>query len=304
MRAYVIIATKGRRLETTTLAGFLASQSLKPAVSVFVGAGPDDIDEPALIGALGADQVKFLYADRPGLTIQRNLGLSALPAEIAKSGDGFVAFFDDDFRPASTWLEAARDLFVAEPGIAGLTGCVIADGVKGQAITEDEALAFIGGALPAQKHWASGDDVRDLSSAYGCNMAFRTDVALACTFDERLPLYGWQEDRDFTGQALKHGRVVYTPACRGVHLGVKGARTNGKRLGYSQVANLVYLHRKGTVASAIMTKFVSRSLAANLYGTAFRSRHPGDYAGRLRGNAQALFDLARHKCDPENILRM
>ena len=83
-------------------------------------------------------------------------------------------------------------------------------------------------------------------------MSVRLDLARRhrLTFDEQLPLYGWLEDVDFSRRVAGYGRVVKVSAARGVHLGVKAARQRGVQLGYSQVANPVYLMRKGTYAGA------------------------------------------------------
>jgi GT2 family glycosyltransferase len=63
-------------------------------------------------------------------------------------------------------------------------------------------------------------------------------------FDERLPLYGWQEDVDLSRRLAAFGTVVKVPAARGVHLSVKLGRNSGVRLGYSQIANPLYLSFK------------------------------------------------------------
>ena len=63
--------------------------------------------------------------------------------------------------------------------------------------------------------------MREIRGAYGCNMAFRTAEIGSVRFDERLPLYGWQEDLDFCGALRSSGRIVKTDIVWGVHLGTK-----------------------------------------------------------------------------------
>jgi hypothetical protein len=90
--------------------------------------------------------------------------------------------------------------------------------------------------------------------------------------------------------ALRLGRVIYFPDCRGVHLGVKSGRTGGGKLGYSQIANPVYLMKKGTMGYKIGLKFIGRVLAANIVRSV--RDHPFvDSRGRLRGNMRALLDV-------------
>ncbi|MGL1475040.1 hypothetical protein ACSTIT_23615, partial [Vibrio parahaemolyticus] len=69
--------------------------------------------------------------------------------------------------------------------------------------------------------------LRDIEGLYGCNMVYRAASIAGLAFDERLKLYGWQEDIDFAVQAGRRGRTVATDAFVGVHLGSKGARASG-----------------------------------------------------------------------------
>jgi GT2 family glycosyltransferase len=132
-------------------------------------------------------------------------------------------------------------------------------------------------------------------------MAFRDRVVAACRFDENLPLYGWQEDVDFSFQARGHGTMLFWPSCVGVHLGVRSGRVSGVRFGYSQIANPLYLMRKGTMDLRKGTWFVVRALASNSLRSAARNAR-ADYPGRLRGNSLAIADLLRRRCHPIRVL--
>ncbi|MFX5968694.1 hypothetical protein ABTE68_20020, partial [Acinetobacter baumannii] len=48
--------------------------------------------------------------------------------------------------------------------------------------------------------------LRDIEGLYGCNMVYRAASIAGLAFDERLKLYGWQEDIDFAVQAGRRGR--------------------------------------------------------------------------------------------------
>jgi GT2 family glycosyltransferase len=145
--------------------------------------------------------------------------------------------------------------------------------------------------------------VVDHLGAYGCNMSIRMSAIGELRFDERLPLYGWQEDVDFTSQLRARGRVVRVNALRGVHLGVKAGRINGMRFGYSQVANPLYLIRKGTLPTGFAMRLMIRNLAANLARSLWPESHI-DRRGRLRGNLLAISHLMIGRLEPEYILRM
>ena len=78
-------------------------------------------------------------------------------------------------------------------------------------------------------------------------MAIRLEHARSVRFDENLPLYGWLEDVDFSHQLSRTGKIVDVSAVAGVHLGIKMGRTPGKKFGYSQIVNPIYLIQKGSM---------------------------------------------------------
>lgn len=303
MQPFVIIATKGRAAEVHELLSWLQRQTVAPVHTIVVGSEPKDIAGLDAHPLTLAGGTSILQAPRAGLTLQRNCGI-AHARERGLLGDtpSFCVFFDDDFRPADNWIEQAQRCFVAQPDVMGITGHVLADGVHGLPISSDEARQFISGQRPPNQHWASGDTIREMDCLYGCNMAFRGSAMKACEFDEVLPLYGWQEDQDYSSQIAQHGRLIYLPDCKGVHLGSSSGRTSGLRLGYSQIINPIYLIRKGTMSKKKAYKFIARHLVANSVKS-FIINHRIDYRGRLRGNLRALKDLGLGVCDPRQITK-
>jgi glycosyltransferase involved in cell wall biosynthesis len=304
MHSYLVIATRGRAAAVTELVDWLQRQTRQPGVTVVAGVEPADLEGLEHHLSLELGRLRLLTTRRAGLCTQRNAALDwiANMERECPSRDGyFVAFMDDDFRPADDWLARCHDAFVQQPRLAALTGRVLADGVHGQPLTSPLAREFIDGRLAPRPHWAGGSRSMELASMYGCNMAFRDLVVRNCRFDENLPLYGWQEDQDFTTQARKFGRTLYIPECRGVHLGIASGRVSGVRFGYSQIANPYYLMRKGTMRAGKGLRFVVRHLLAN--STRSLRVHPRvDYNGRLRGNLMAIGDLLRGRCDPQRVL--
>ena len=171
---------------------------------------------------------------------------------------------------------------------------------------EEQRLACSGQALIAADPHPDGDAGLDRADhGYGCNMAIRLDPVRqhALRFDERLPLYAWSEDIDFTHRLARFGWIAKLHGARGVHLGTKQGRTPGRRLGYSQVANPVYLFRKGSYTWGRAARSVGRNLVAN----AARAFHPEAYIdrrGRLQGNMLAFLDMLRGRMTPERILEL
>jgi GT2 family glycosyltransferase len=282
-RVCVGIATRGRPQQLTAMLDNLARQTMQPERVIVCCSGPDDV------GALhGTANLQIVY-EKVGLPRQRNGILRALP-----EGTDIIVFFDDDFYPDARWIETVAQAFQSDSSINCVTGHVIADGIIGPGYSKDEALACIAGHDPSTSDW-----VLENESPYGCNMAFRCSAISGLSFDEKLVLYGWLEDRDFGASVAKRGgRHIRLGRAFGVHLGVKGGRVSGRKFGYSQVMNPVYMHRKKTMTTSQVITQISRNLAANCV----KSLRPEPYVdrrGRLIGNLIAALDLLRFRLTPE-----
>ena len=300
MKAFVIVATKGRAKETYTLLDFLAKQTYPIEKIIIVGSESNDI---AGLEAHPIYDTKQLYISTSvaGSCIQRNSGLDLISDYVKniEQQNWFAVFFDDDFRPAPDWLAQCANTFEKYPDAIGLGGRVVADGVTTGTITELEAEAYLK-TCQVELEEKIGYSFNGL---YGCNMAYRGNVAAKIRFDENLPLYGWQEDLDFGVRAIQQtgGKLIYTNQCLGVHMGVTGGRTSGVRFGYSQIANPIYLAQKGTMNKKYARKTLLRNVASNIFHTVTFD-NAKDYKGRLWGNLKATFHLLIGKCHPTNIL--
>lgn len=266
----------------------LERQCRRPDRLVVCGAAPADL--------AGLDPAHAELITAPlGTSRQRN-------AVLAMIGDcDVVVFFDDDFLPAPGFLAAMEAAFLADPALVAATGHVVADGIKGPGLSPAEGRAL----LRADPGVPPGAQPVPAYNAYGCNMALRLAPMRAhgLAFDPDLPLYGWYEDIDLCRRLAPHGRILALPGARGVHLGVKSGRTSGLRLGYSQIANPVYLARKGSYEWRRALWSMARNLGANLLHAPVPERYI-DRRGRLRGNLLALADLLRGRCDPRRILAL
>ncbi|SDF96125.1 glycosyltransferase family 2 protein [Paraburkholderia phenazinium] len=287
-RICVGIATRGRPAEVATIVACLRAQALQPASIVVACTGPDDIGT-----VQEANDLRIVFV-KPGLTRQRNAILDSMPADT-----DYVVFFDDDFVPHPDWLREAADAFLADPALACITGHVVADGILGPGLSVDDARRALATVQPDRHGWVS-----DGYSPYGCNMAFRASAVATLRFDERLVLYGWLEDRDFGARvAQTRGRLVKLGRALGVHLGVKRGRMPGRRLGYSQVMNPLYMMHKGTMSRGEACLQIVRNVAANVS----KSIAPETYIdrrGRLAGNLIAFGDVLRGRRTPERAERL
>ena len=291
-RIAVGIATRGRPQVLRETLIQLQLQSRAPDKTIVCHTVAADIE-----GADSDDAILFVTAPS-GLPRQRNRIMQA-----AADCD-ILLFIDDDFLASSRYVEATLAAFQADPTIAASTGSPIADDVKGPGLTVAQARTLIAADLE-QRDPRAAVDIANAPHGYGCNMAIDLHIARrhGIAFDERLPLYAWSEDIDYTHRLGRHGRIVKLARARGVHLGVKQGRSPGRNLGYSQVANPLYLRGKGSYSWGRALRSVGRNIAAN----AMRSAWPEpwiDRRGRLLGNALAVADMLRGRMTPERILEL
>lgn len=286
------IATAGRRAILTETLREISRQTRLPDCVLVCPAIEEDCDTSQaaelpypLVVAKGAR----------GSSAQRNAILN-----VAREF-GILVFFDDDFFASRSYLSELELCFGAQPSVVATTGHLIADGIFGPGLDVQVARA----ALASFKEQIIDQAITERYSAYGCNMAVRLAPVYAhgLRFDENLPLYGWLEDVDFCRQLAPYGRIVKNKRMVGVHLGYKSGRTSGVRFGYSQIANPLYLWRKGTFRLELALAQMSCNLLAN-FGKLMRPEPWVDRRGRVLGNALGLLDLIRGRLHPTRILEL
>lgn len=286
----VVIATRGRpEVVSATVRHLAVHQTLKPERIVI------SCTDPADAGDLGDLPGVEVLTGPPGLPAQRNTALAALPPDT-----DMVAFFDDDFVADRDWLAVALRGFRDDPALVGFTGRVLADGIGGPGISFENACRMVA-APPPPCGWSWIAPY----SPYGCNMAFRFPAIEHLRFDERLVLYGWLEDRDFAAALarLNDGRLAKSAEARGVHMGTKGGRVSGRRFGYSQIANPLYMTHKGTMTRGQATGQIFRNLSKNLV-LSVRPEPWVDRRGRLQGNLLGISDLLKGRIAPERATEL
>ena len=287
----VAVATLGRPDDVGELLEALSEQTRQPDhIVLSVTDLQNDLPDP------GIYQKAEVLIGSKGLCAQRNRVLDHNQAQY-----DFLVFFDDDYLPSRTTIEDIVSFFEAHPDVVGMSGKLLADDILGPGLSKLDATELIKthDASPASET----NDPKPVNDLYGCNMAYRVSAIGATRFDERLPAYGWLEDVDFSNQLLARGRLVTTDAFVGVHRGTKRTRSRGKPLGYSQVANPIYLARKGTMSISDAFIQLSRNIIAN-HAKSLRPEPWVDRLGRVQGNWLAIFDLLRGRLDPERIVHL
>nr|WP_086492211.1 glycosyltransferase [Novosphingobium panipatense] len=284
----VVIASFGRPQLLAQMYKLIQEQTVGPDALIFSVVSDSDVSEDY------ADRhgVQVIFGQK-GLCAQRNRALDALGSTY-----DLIVFYDDDFVPSRCSLEGIKRFFASHPEVVGATGNVIGDGARGPGIPFEIARELI--ADHESRKFSPNCIVTSLEGLYGCNMVYRASAIETSRFDERLSLYGWQEDVDFASSLSSRGRIVKTFAFSGVHQGVKYGRTSGVRLGYSQVINPIYLVRKGTMSTSFATRLIVRNVVAN-HIRVFKPEPWIDRVGRVRGNWIAARDLLLGRLLPERI---
>ncbi len=291
----VVIASAGRPgvLHDTVLS--VLAQSCRPGQLIVAVAGEPDV-APA---TRALPEVTVLFSER-GLTRQRNRAIDALDPEIE-----IVTFVDDDAELRWDYLGWVERAFRMFPEMLLADGHVAADGT---AVRRELSRAYAKQRL-AEDGSSFGKDsdpleVRPNAAPHGCNMSVRRAVFRAIRFDERLPLYGWLEDTDFALACARLGRVARIENCRMVHLGAGAGRLKGRRYGYSQVMNPIYIWHKGTgMGTSRLAKLLLCALLAN-GGRMFLPGQALERRSRLVGNGIAFAHVLSGRIDPEHILKM
>ncbi len=287
------IATSGRPQLLSQAISILAEQTRLPDRLVICPVTADDVDEQSI---KSFPRPTDIVNGPIGLPAQRNLILESV------RGAEIIVFFDDDYFADARYIENLEHIFLRYPDLVAATGFLLADGARGPGFSAKEGLEILRSAPSLD---GAQSELIEWDSTYGCNMSFRLKPIFDhdIRFDESLPLYGWQEDIDFSRRVLPYGRIVISGMLRGVHLGIKLGRTSGVRFGYSQIANPIYLARKGSMPWWYAKKLMWRNMAANLTRSLY-SEPWIDRRGRLKGNMLALLDIVRGRLSPWRILRM
>ncbi|PJI94118.1 GT2 family glycosyltransferase [Luteimicrobium subarcticum] len=279
----VLIASTRRPEVLGRTVDSLRAQTIRPDLVVLGVAADGDVPN-----AFRADPWVRVVVGERGSSVQRNTAFRSL--EVLPD---LVTFMDDDAVLARDYIEKARAYMTGHPDVALMTGLVVVDGAnEDREISRDEAAGALAAHRPTEFE-------RDVRAAYGANMTARGAVVAGEPFDERLRLYAWQEDYDFSVRAGRLGRVVHYHGCVAVHLAVGSGRVDGRTLGFAQIVNPFYLWRKGTKSARQLVHDWAVYLGANVIH--LRDRHRPDREGRLHGNLLGLREVVLHGGRPEAV---
>ena len=286
MKTVIGIASCGRKEILSLTLRWITRQSETPDRVIVCTPSDDDVDL-ALTEQLGVE----VLSSGKGLPVQRNRILDELEDE------DLIIFLDDDFLIHEDFCKNLGHFLEAHPEVTSGMGYVLRDGAR-----EEDAIEYENGIGILNKK-RSNDDPSMTSptfNCYGCNMFYRIpEIRITgARFDERLVLYGWLEDVDFSRQISGDKPIPVIHCACGVHLGTRSGRSPGKRLGYSQVINPLYLASKGNVPWKYALHHAGRNIAGNFIKL-FSDSHKVDRWGRIKGNVLGIACAAIGRFKPE-----
>lgn len=262
------------------------------------------IPDEMIVSAVNQEDVPDILKSIPGARVilgsigscvQKNRGITALIDIV-----DIIAFIDDDFIVGDDYFVNLERLFEQDESIVALSGEVVADGATSSGFTFEQGRQLV---EQFSRQTPKTTFVRPIRGTYGCNMAFRASAIGGLRFDERLALYAWQEDLDFSGALRRSGRIVGTNLVWGVHLGTKSGKGSEVRLGYSQVINPIYIARKGNISSGYAFRLAARNVLANCVKSIWPEEYV-DRRGRLWGNVIGIWHIMNGRITPEFILEL
>ncbi|MCL4361608.1 glycosyltransferase [Candidatus Dependentiae bacterium] len=190
---------------------------------------------------------KLIYKhSQPGLTLQRNIGLSLFHGEL-------VYFFDDDTILEPDYIQKMNDVFIENPNYGGGMGFV-----KNIVSKKNNFYRMFHKIFLLQRDYASGkftmsgmpthtyglNNFKNVQVLGGCCMAFRSHVFLKHKFDENLKFYASMEDCDFSARVSKDHQLFYNPAAKLMHLQSPTAREKIENSCAMYIHNYSYLFFK------------------------------------------------------------
>ena len=253
----IVIPTKNRPDDVVRCINSISNQTLEPYEIVIVDAS-DSNELKEIQSNFSKLNINYIHTEKPGLTIQRNIGIRECKGDI-------IVFSDDDMIWDINYLKEILYVFNQYEGykIGGVTGNIIW-------ISQKEKLSFsniflnkliknlkIFFLLPRSGNGffqSSGhptiitdekEQIKRCEFLYGGTMTFRKDVIKKFMFDEHLTGYGLGEDDDIAYRVSRSHQNYFAPKALIVHNNIsQSSRGNKENESKIKIENWHYLFKK------------------------------------------------------------
>jgi glycosyltransferase involved in cell wall biosynthesis len=278
----VIIASRGRPLVLKATLESIWKQSIQPdeiIISIV-----NDVD---ICPTIKNTTSQVIYSS-PGLCAQRNIGMQFLDKRCA-----LVSFLDDDLELGADYFKEIKSFFAQCNNAVGLNGNILVEGCS--RLEAQDAFQKISSDYKAMKE-------NLIESLYGCNMHYRRESIGQELFDERLSLYGWLEDFDFSTRVGQKGGLYWIPRAMLCHLKEPTGRMNNRKFGFAQIMNPFYLYKKNVIR---ISELIRYHLLPCAISNALKIA-TGSNVGKERfyGNLRAYRLILSGHCSPEEVAKL
>nr|WP_319375364.1 glycosyltransferase family 2 protein [uncultured Methanoregula sp.] len=261
MQVSAIIPTKNRYSDLVACVRSLLFQTMKPDEIIVVDASDTGGLEEVLDTTFGNNPVIRYIHSRPGLTLQRNIGVQA-------AGGDILLFFDDDVVLEKNFVAEISRVFESDTGklIGGVYGNIVPSFESGEekkcaggksslllfAYSLFASVFFLSKVRKDGKFQPTGfptypygsDVITTVECVPGGLTGYRREVFQEFSFDENLTGYGYMEDDDFSYRVSRKYKNVYTPHARVIHNESPAARDRRYASRKMMIMNYYYLFVK------------------------------------------------------------
>lgn len=287
----VILCTRNRPDDLLKCLESLKNQTDQASELIIIDSSTNPLTTSAIFNeyfcATQFPRTKLIYQHtQPGLTYQRNIGISLAQGDI-------IYFFDDDVVLKPDYLETMNYTFKKSPGYAGGMGSVInIDPYKPTPYRlfrklfllprDYENGTFTSSGMP--KHSYGIKNFQEVEILGGCCMAFRGWALNSVRFDENLKRYGYMEDCDISRRVSLRHKLFYQPSAQLEHYNSPLSRDHTEDNRAMFVANYSYLFFKNFYPKKRMLIFAYFwSITGLLLESILLQRCTRSFKGLLRG---------------------
>lgn len=297
----VIICTRNRLADIIRCLESLVLQTAMPQEIIVVDSSDTPLrtysDFNALFSSSRFPSIRLVYQhSAPGLTYQRNIGISLATQDI-------VHFLDDDVILTSHYLASMRQAFEEHPEYAGGMGTItnIPEPSKRNwhrllryffLLQRDYASGtFTPSGMPTHAYGSA--QFKTVQVLGGCCMAYRSWVFKKHLFDEQLTRYAFMEDCDFSRRVSYDYPLFYNPAARLEHHPSKANRDGIVDNRAMYIKNYRYLFYKNIYPKNRFARVAFYWSIVGLFIEALLIRNPDYLKGYWKGLWQQIpfFDI-------------
>lgn len=255
LRFSVVVCTLNRFFDLNKCMESLSRQIKLPYETIIVDASDNKKTMAVAEHWRNQGRLSVIYIhSTPGLTKQRNLGISHSKGDI-------IVFLDDDVILDEHYFQAMSLCFESSKDIAGATGNITNLKTLTRASIYFRKIFMLSGRAPIGVMKRSGfpdfvdpNRARNMVSIQvlsGCNMLYRKEVFDTYMFDEIFEGYSLGEDAEFSHRVSKRHRLVYVKNAQLVHVVSNDQRVNYQKYFEMAIFNHFYIFKKNVKRSAL-----------------------------------------------------